>query len=77
MRPSYKFGEDFKLKEYSGPDVPKYTILLHTWGSDLVYKGKYMTRHVSWYLACVRLSTWNLPTFLLIGKQYFRPKESF
>jgi hypothetical protein len=34
MRLLYKCGEEFKLKEYPGPDFPRYAILSHTWGSD-------------------------------------------
>jgi hypothetical protein len=34
MRLLYKYGEEFKLKEYPGPDIPRYAILSHTWGSD-------------------------------------------
>jgi len=34
MQLLYKCGEEFKLKEYPGPDIPRYAILSHTWGSD-------------------------------------------
>ncbi|KAG8168558.1 hypothetical protein KVR01_001307 [Diaporthe batatas] len=34
MRLLYKYREEFKLKEYPGPDIPRYAILSHTWGSD-------------------------------------------
>jgi hypothetical protein len=34
MRLLYKCGEEFKLKEYLAPDIPRYAILSHTWGSD-------------------------------------------